>query len=1259
MERRSTKDHYERETDEAERLVRPSPKVKPPRRDLRREDMKSDKDPDLDQKDPDLSMNYKNIGGSVGARVVARWLSRTAEDRKDLVKVRHRETGHTTYVTPETLKEKGGEYEVVQPDEDDKELKSPEGPSAPEGPKPPEEAPVPESKPPEEKGHSREQEAKQLQSYRALHDAIEDDPGLKSLANGIADPKVTLGQLPNDFPMEKLKAIVDKFPALRSYKTIGEARSAFNGVKNLKKLQDRFNQKWKATPEGKPSKEEKAPEGPKLDPEKQQALSEAGAQIREMAQKDPVLQTVVHQLDGQDSKALLNLRHQLNPAEDISSVVPGLPPEVKTLGDMVEAIKSTKPGEEKKAPKEPESEEPKEDTGESSKKLIETLQKALGITPKEDKPKGKLHPDEQGAVDKFLADKEYEKPEFKQWADQDSSTIEGDNGEPLFVDEDRHKHVPFNKLPPEAQHEWVERYQKQGKLQQNAQELKDRSFHDQHLANALKDLANPHSELFQEVSGSGGMYDLQNVRKSVPALRALNLPKGIKSVGDLIEAAREIHGHPVGVDRRPTSPEEEDRAKRQIIENFPVEVAEKLLHSETPVHPDDVRELVENYNAARLHADDDEILDLVKKGEYQTDPDKVRPPSVGVNGSGQEVPFDELSDEEKTLAVQKHRMFVMAMSLAARERAVEKLKKKTKAPEELLGSIADFTLQSNPGENPDEREARAAQAAKQIFADTVKRGLMEGDTDRYSRWQAKREKLIQQHEEQAREQGEEYDPDKDTRLPPAPTPKEMSEGQLRKILEHFKDDPAAQHLAVGYAQAGDYLHAKQEFLSPDSPKSITEHGTPNDIVRGLRRMGEFFDDASKKYPEDMRDLVPAKDSLRNQVVDKIRNLSPEKFPFVKNMVQEDEFDDYESRLKRWEKDYAKYQKQLAKYEGKGDPYRSKNPAPAMPSPPRRPVGYLQARGKPEELESRKKSLLDKFRRSVGVQDADKTASLLWRVVDRSHSNKYSSCIARRTMGVSLASRVAQRAKNSVYWGVAPYPKGHEGFAPYQEWQQVHQRDYSEKDFSSILKAAREWLKAPVLSSAVDGIYRDTQLRAALDLAIRSCEDGKYSVGMLPPLYNMLLARLGGAPEGGTQLTDMSNINGPVTVVTGSLYHSAGDTSPMKPSQQLRAFAARVANTDPGLAYDLLDLSSKLAQDEQAPAQDQQSQKQGGEVPPQFLEHMKKKEEGGDKADKEQGQGQQKDAAYKTLRSAVIRMAHANPQIRDAYLPLLETIKKLG
>lgn len=58
----ATKSDAEREEEETERLIRPSPKKKPPRRDSRRNRIQT-KDDDPPKRDRDLSMNYKDVGG--------------------------------------------------------------------------------------------------------------------------------------------------------------------------------------------------------------------------------------------------------------------------------------------------------------------------------------------------------------------------------------------------------------------------------------------------------------------------------------------------------------------------------------------------------------------------------------------------------------------------------------------------------------------------------------------------------------------------------------------------------------------------------------------------------------------------------------------------------------------------------------------------------------------------------------------------------------------------------------------------------------------------------------------------------------------------------------------------------------------------------------------------------------------------------------------------------------------------------------------
>lgn len=67
-----TKTDSERENEEVEAMVKPSPKKKPPRHDLRHERMDTD-DPDMDRSDKDMSLNYKDATGA--SRVATRFLA--------------------------------------------------------------------------------------------------------------------------------------------------------------------------------------------------------------------------------------------------------------------------------------------------------------------------------------------------------------------------------------------------------------------------------------------------------------------------------------------------------------------------------------------------------------------------------------------------------------------------------------------------------------------------------------------------------------------------------------------------------------------------------------------------------------------------------------------------------------------------------------------------------------------------------------------------------------------------------------------------------------------------------------------------------------------------------------------------------------------------------------------------------------------------------------------------------------------------------
>jgi len=251
-------------------------------------------------------------------------------------------------------------------------------------------------------------------------------------------------------------------------------------------------------------------------------------------------------------------------------------------------------------------------------------------------------------------------------------------------------------------------------------------------------------------------------------------------------------------------------------------------------------------------------------------------------------------------------------------------------------------------------------------------------------------------------------------------------------------------------------------------------------------------------------------------------------------------------------------------------------------------------------------------------------------------SSYSGCW---TMGQSSSAvRTAQ------YWGQEPY----EQTQAYPGWSQLHARDFSESDANSLLAAAREWMKVPVLGREIKGLYPDTQFRAALDLAIRDHENGKYSVGLYPTVYNELLAKLSGRPGPYELLTGKPDDVPEAGVKNAgkSTYEATTERGlqTMKASEQLRLFASRAAATarDQELTFDLIALADRLAAEEAEPSKEEQAGQQEGQAE------------------------QQKQAAiriaatqvnkFNSVRALVVSQATAYPQLREVFLPILKACK---
>jgi hypothetical protein len=158
--------------------------------------------------------------------------------------------------------------------------------------------------------------------------------------------------------------------------------------------------------------------------------------------------------------------------------------------------------------------------------------------------------------------------------------------------------------------------------------------------------------------------------------------------------------------------------------------------------------------------------------------------------------------------------------------------------------------------------------------------------------------------------------------------------------------------------------------------------------------------------------------------------------------------------------------------------------------------------------------LSKNRREIGGSTRD-FRRLVQLGIKAQKTNLYSSYpLAKAQVDASMLADDpnSQPQRTSMYHGIEPYQEGHEGFAPYVGWEQAAARDLTAKDWDLLLASAKEWLKSSVLSKEIEGMVPDARFRAALDLAIRSAEDGRYGAVVDSNLYNMLLAKLAGETQ---------------------------------------------------------------------------------------------------------------------------------------------------
>ncbi len=1159
----ATKDRHERETEESQRLVRPAPKLKPPRKDLRREDMRPDQDPDIDgdpdiAKDKDLSLNFKNIGGSIVARVVSRFYyghdpvalrvaARFVQadiDRggDDYVSVVRKDTGEHTRVKKETLKEKGSEYEVVEDEEGKKE----------EGEKKP--------------GPSKEETAAKVREL------AEKNPRLKGVMDTLADPKhkehTTLTSL-SDLPLASILKDVE-FP--EGVKTVGDLQAiAQGGAKEAP-----------AKEPGKGKGKKKQPAAPAPAPAAEKPAEKPAPAAEKKPDEEPK--------DTGAEKA---------PA----GAPPGALPETKT-----------------------ETEEGKSEPKEEGKEA----------------PAAK-EPEDTAGPERWLATKGYEDEDFKAWAADQPTVTESENG-PLFPMRGTRQRVPFEKLSPDEQEKVFEDYDRTRVLHNSARILKELAEGDPKAEKALRDLANPESALRQKIDAleseakqKGLDLSQYDTKKAIPELANVKLPAHLADLEHFRDAAEKAFAPSQKTEipepQRPQATKQaEHRAEMAIEETLPEDLAEHV--ASMGLHPHDVSDLLSGYKAAmNMDLGDDDFHSitgsLAAGGGYNLNPETIEPPEEFELG-GKKTKFADLSPEDQSEVFAKYKMHVLATSLAARERVTKHLEE-SGLPEHAAKVISEAMLKSTHG-----KDGLDPNTVQQFFSHSLASAFAD---------------------------------------------QPMDPVEVQEAFRRVGDNKVGKQLVAAYVQANNYSKAREQFLSGDrGHDQITEYDDPAKIARKLQKASEMLKDAEASVPEDVRVVDPAME-FRNRVIDRMSALAPEKVPVIRAYLQDYEMEDFENKerqAKKLEKEYKKALQQEEKTRSKElsaageSAYRSPPPeeleqrlADKGVFPPQKPVqppGYDHWKNRKDVEKSSKSAfewLRDKLKglRSGESEERAKEASTAERVAVRTLVPDLLQRVAcRYELGLAGASyssypgcssmgQESPGVRTAIYWGQEPY----EQTAPYPGWSQLHARDFGAQDFDNILKAAREWLKLPVLGREIKGLYPDTQLRAALDLAIRDLDNGKYSVGLYPTVYNELLARLSNRPGPYELLTGKPD-DVPVAGVKSAGKSTYGATtergSTMKASVQVRSFAARAASAtpDPELAFDLSAFADHLAAEEAQGGQQQAGQEQ---APAQQAEAQK--------------QAAIRVAAtqmtkFNSVRSLIIRQAAQNPAAREAFLPILQALK---
>ncbi len=928
--------------------------------------------------------------------------------------------------------------------------------------------------------------------------------------------------------------------------------------------------------------------GPKGDEARLQAFV---GPLQELASSDPALKSKFRSLatPGQELHGFA----QENPDFLLTKVFRGVsfPEGLTTLGDLQKAVSlkpSKAPKSPKKGPKKPKAPRPKGEKLEAEKGKEEP-EKPPEEAPEEEGTDEAAQEQAHKETEVWVSEGKHNTPEFQRFLET-VPTSERDplSGKILVLDREQRKRVPFESLPVEAQTTFLEAYKKgeeerkrkEGEKRQKAK-LRQEGAQATKLLSSVKDsgardlldqLADPTSEAstrLQQLEDEDQDLEFIKPEKVFPELKG-RLPEELNSLQAIRDAVEAKSDYAMLSEAEKADIPEPKRREASGLEH------QAALSEIVDTFPPEV---AADIIAKNLHPDD--VHTLVSSYEAARR-QKVKLPELVRNAqSFYTTDPDRVKPPEKVMVGGRSRIFSNLKpddkAEAMRQHQMEVLAASLAAKDRLSYELSLPSATNKP-------------RIPSKLASNLAALMLSGASEKEAVKQAGR--VFESGLESGRH------------IP-------ISDGVAKALLSKLKDEAGASKVAQAFLEANDYQEAKGRFLSRsplsrEGSEAFSERDDANDIAQGIKRASKFFRDKARLYGSDQH---PGGVAFRVRTLARLRTLEPNKFPVVRAAVdrlEADEYDQKSAQYEAWKARQQKAEQAYRKWEKETrDPFRSKPPKKLEepePEKPVKPARYDVVRGRPSQGENLFQNLAER----------SKVASYIGR-----------SCFFTYPEGFPMEY---SSARSAVYHGVAPYQDGPD---TYPKWYQAQPGRLVESDFAAILESAEEWLQSPVLSKDIEGVAKDTQFRAALDLAIYA---SRYNQAVDPNSYNLLLARLAGVPEPGQGQTLLA-LPGKAAAQGFSCTNSTVKVSPMKASVQLRKLASQVVDQSPSVAFDLCQMANRLA------AEEEESQ--------------------GQQKDEEPGQQKESSDKYAQLRALIIRTAAADAEAKNVLLPILKVLKDQG